>query len=185
MIKLERARSRLYRGRFLPQNTHYLALFEIYKIYTPLHLWNPKWKTAWRKTSRKIPKKRTRQPDPMEKTKRQKLQGKHGTRQKRCGVRRQRDGQRRKTFSCICVYFHVFAIRSMQFLRILNIFMHFETFSCNTKMDERSQRRACKHFHANSKMHTFAPLQTQNIRKKSSNFFSHFCSDFCKHPYFL
>ena len=129
----------------------FFSIFAIYKIFTPSHLWNPKWKTTWRKTSRKIPKK-TKELDPMEKSKRKKLQGKHGTRQKRCGVRRQRNGQRRKTFSCICVYFHVFAIRSMQFLRILNIFMHFETFSCNTKMDERSQRRACKHFHANSKM---------------------------------
>ena len=55
-------------------------------------------------------------------------------------------------FSCIFMYFHVCAIRSMQFLRILNISMHFETVPCNTKRDERSQRRACKHFHAISKM---------------------------------
>ena len=61
-------------------------------------------------------------------------------------------GKHFHAFSCIFMYFHVCAIRSMQFLRILNISMHFETFSCNTKMDERSQRRACKHFHAISKM---------------------------------
>ena len=151
MIKLQRARSLLYRSRFLQPNTHFLAFCEIYKICTPSHLWNPKWKTTWRKTSRKIPRK-TKQLDPMEKSKRQKLKGMHGTRHKRCGVRRQRDGQRRKTFSCIFMQFHAISIKSMQFQRNLNIFMHFETFSCNAKIDERSQRRACKHFHAISNM---------------------------------
>ena len=33
-------------------------------------------------------------------------------------------------------------------------------------------------------LHTFAPLQAQNLCKNSSNFFSHFCSDFCKNPDF-
>ena len=38
MIKLQRARSLLYRGRFLRSRSHFLAFFEIYKILTPLHL---------------------------------------------------------------------------------------------------------------------------------------------------
>ena len=37
MIKLKRARSLLYRGRFLQPNTHSLAFFKIYKIHTPSH----------------------------------------------------------------------------------------------------------------------------------------------------
>ena len=37
---LWRARSRLYRSRFLRPNTHFSAFFEIYKIHTPLHLSN-------------------------------------------------------------------------------------------------------------------------------------------------
>ena len=34
---LQRARSRLYRRRFLRPNTHFAAFFEIYKICNPLH----------------------------------------------------------------------------------------------------------------------------------------------------
>ena len=97
----------------------FLAFCEIYKICTPSHLWNPKWKTTWRKTSRKIPKK-TKELDPMENSKMKKLQGKHGTRKKRCGIRRQRDGQRRKTFSCIFMHFHAFSC----------IFMYVQSGAC-------------------------------------------------------
>ena len=102
---LEGSFSSVSKPIFATKYAFFKVFFETYKICTPSHLWNPKWKTTWRKTSRKIPKK-TKELDPMEKSKRQKLQGKHGTRQKRCGVRRQRNGQRRKTFSCICVYCH-------------------------------------------------------------------------------
>ena len=35
--ELWRARSRLYRSRFLRPNTHFSAFFEIYKIHTPSH----------------------------------------------------------------------------------------------------------------------------------------------------
>ena len=35
--QLERARSRLYRSRFLQPNTHFAAFFEIYKIIIPSH----------------------------------------------------------------------------------------------------------------------------------------------------
>ena len=35
--QLVRARSRLYRSRFLQPNTHFAAFFEIYKIIIPLH----------------------------------------------------------------------------------------------------------------------------------------------------
>ena len=35
--QLERARSRLYRSRFLQPNTHFAGFFEIYKIVIPLH----------------------------------------------------------------------------------------------------------------------------------------------------
>ena len=38
--KLWETRSRLYRSRFLQANTRLKAIDEIYKIYTPLHLWN-------------------------------------------------------------------------------------------------------------------------------------------------
>ena len=37
-LKLWKARSRLYRRRFLQPNTHFAAFFEIFKIYKPLHL---------------------------------------------------------------------------------------------------------------------------------------------------
>ena len=37
IIKLQKARSRLYRSRFLQPNTHVSAFFEIYKICNPLH----------------------------------------------------------------------------------------------------------------------------------------------------
>ena len=40
--KLHRARSRLYRRRFLRPNACFSAFFEIYKIYTPLHRFPPK-----------------------------------------------------------------------------------------------------------------------------------------------
>ena len=36
-LKLGEARSRLYRRRFLQVNTHFSALFEIYKISIPSH----------------------------------------------------------------------------------------------------------------------------------------------------
>ena len=36
-LKLWRARSRLYQRRFLQQNTHFAAFFEIYKNCNPLH----------------------------------------------------------------------------------------------------------------------------------------------------
>ena len=36
--QLGRARSRLYRSRFLQPNTHFAAFFEIFKIYKPVHL---------------------------------------------------------------------------------------------------------------------------------------------------
>ena len=36
-LKLWKARSRLYRRRFLQPNTHFSAFFEIYKIDIPLH----------------------------------------------------------------------------------------------------------------------------------------------------
>ena len=35
--QLVRARSRLYRSRFLQPNTHFAAFFELYKICKPLH----------------------------------------------------------------------------------------------------------------------------------------------------
>ena len=37
IFKLQEARSRLYRNRFLQPNTHFLAFFAIYKICTPSH----------------------------------------------------------------------------------------------------------------------------------------------------
>ena len=37
LLKLWKARSRLYRRRFLQPNTHFAAFFEIFKIYKPLH----------------------------------------------------------------------------------------------------------------------------------------------------
>ena len=40
--ELWRARSLLYRRRFLRPNTHFSAFFEIYKIQNPLHLSKPK-----------------------------------------------------------------------------------------------------------------------------------------------
>ena len=37
IVKLQKARSRLYRSRFLQPNTHFSAFFEIYKICNPSH----------------------------------------------------------------------------------------------------------------------------------------------------
>ena len=37
LVKLWKARSKLYRRRFLRPNTHFSAFFEIYKIHTPSH----------------------------------------------------------------------------------------------------------------------------------------------------
>ena len=61
-------------------------------------------------------------------------------------------GKHFHAFSCIFMHFHVFSCMCNQEHAISEDFKHFETFSCYTKMDERSQRRACKHFHAISKM---------------------------------
>ena len=58
-------------------------------------------------------------------------------------------GKHFHAFSCIFMHFQSGACNIKGFL---NIFMHFETFSCSAKIDERSQRRACKHFHAISNM---------------------------------
>ena len=48
--QLERARSRLYRSRFLQPNTHFAAFFEIYKMCTPLPLSNLKISAKFRQT---------------------------------------------------------------------------------------------------------------------------------------
>ena len=48
LSKLWKARSLLYRSRFLRPNTHFAAFFEIYKICNPLHRWSLRMGKAWK-----------------------------------------------------------------------------------------------------------------------------------------